>query len=178
MVRKLNLWIMWYILELELAVIYVMMLILQDKWDICIVQQSRNYNVAFRGAKFVSGGGGAKFLDWSTFRRVLCWLKKKGHLANKLFYLSSSFLLVFNKTKHHFEPAARERGVWLGILGERKFYLGGAAPFCGPVVQLISSNSFFLMFIIDQLKWKTFYFVDTVYFFMLVNYGVTTSYQL
>ena len=58
MVRKLSLWIMWYILELVLAVIYVMILILQDKRDIYIVQPISSklvfLNVQLRWKHFIS----------------------------------------------------------------------------------------------------------------------------
>ena len=63
--------------------------------------------------------------------------KKKGHLA-ELFYLFPSFLLV-SKKKLHLETAAKERGVWVGMLGvlEGWNFLGGhrlllLPPSCGP----------------------------------------------
>ena len=59
--------------------------------------------------------------------------KIKDHLAKSL-YLSPSFLSVSKKKSHPLETAARERGVWVGTLEGRNFCLGGAAPFCSPVV--------------------------------------------
>ena len=87
-----------------------------------------------KGAKFVSGGGqnfcvGLLFFDFSFDLK-----KKKGHLA-KLFYLSPSFLSVSKKKKHPLNTAARERGVWVGmvgILGGRNFCLGAPPPFAHP----------------------------------------------
>ena len=123
------------------------------------------------GVKFVSGGGpkfvsaGAEILGWSTFLRVLCCSPKKGHRTNlvyvcpssllisknkghltKLFYLSPSFLSVSKKKSHHLATAARERGVWVGmvgILGGQNFCLGERRPLllprsCGPVNTNIS----------------------------------------
>ena len=64
--------------------------------------------------------GGQNFWVGLLFSEVSVDLKKKkkkkDHLA-KLFDLSPSFLSVSNKKKHPIETAARERGVWVDMVG-------------------------------------------------------------
>ena len=62
------------------------------------------------------------------------WVSKKKKVISPN---CSIYLLVFcgfPKKSYRLEIAARERGVWVGILGGQKFCLGSAAPFCSPVV--------------------------------------------
>ena len=59
--------------------------------------------------------------------------KKKGSSRQVVLFISQ-FSVGFQKKSHPLETAAGERGVWVGILGGRNFCLGGASPFCSPVV--------------------------------------------
>ena len=85
-----------------------------------------------KGAKFVSGGG-QNFRVGLLFSEFSIDLKKKKVISRNC----SIYLLVFcrfPKKSHPLETTARERGVWVGILGRQNFCLVGAAPFCSPVV--------------------------------------------
>ena len=76
--------------------------------------------------------GGQNFWVGLLFSEFFVDLKKKVISPN-----CSIYLLVFcrfPKKSHPLESAARESGVWVGILGGRNFCLGGAASFCSPIV--------------------------------------------
>ena len=81
-------------------------------------------------------GGGQNFWLGLLFFEFSDDLKKKKVISPNC----SIYLLVFcrfPKKSHPLETAAREKGVWVGMVGilrRRNFCLEGAAPFCSPVV--------------------------------------------
>ena len=100
---------------------------------ICQLMRSAATRTLFLGGKICFWVGQKIFgLVYFSPSSLLISKKKKVISPNCSIY----FLVFcrFPKKSHPLETAARERGVWVGILGGRNFCLGGAAPFCSPVV--------------------------------------------
>ena len=119
-----------------------------------------------RGGK-ISCKGGQTFWAGLISTEFSVDLQKKG-LRAKLVYISPNSLLV-PKKQHHLETAARERGVWVGMLGSLGgvgiFVWGAPPPFSPPVAALnkiaeiwILKHEIFLLRLslldeLQELKW-------------------------